>query len=81
MTYSMGAISQRTSAHMGTSNKAIITAHRRMVQMAKNLQEGIEPYAVTLGNLYKVRSIDYTVLEANFLELLAAHGKLAQVQA
>jgi hypothetical protein len=48
--------------------------------MAKDLQEGIEPYAATHGDLYRVRSIDYTVLEANFLELLAAHGELAQVQ-
>jgi len=36
--------------------------------------------AETHGDLYRVRSIDYTVLEANFLELLAAHGELAQVQ-
>ena len=80
MSQSMGTISQRTSEHLGTSDKAIITAHRRMVQMAKDLQEGIEPYAATHGDLYRVRSIDYTVLEANFLELLAAHGELAQVQ-
>lgn len=80
MSQSMGTISQRTCEHLGTSDKAIITAHRRMVQIAKDLQEGIEPYAATHGDLYRVRSIDYTVLEANFLELLAAHGELAQVQ-
>ena len=40
MSQSMGTISQRTCEHLGTSDKAIIAAHRRMVQMAKDLQEG-----------------------------------------
>jgi phenylpropionate dioxygenase-like ring-hydroxylating dioxygenase large terminal subunit len=78
MVQSMGRISNREGEHLGTSDKAIITARRRLIQMAKDLQEGIEPYAATHGDLYKVRSIDFTAPEHDFTEFLEAHHELAE---
>ena len=77
MTQSMGLISNREGEHLGTTDKAIITARRRLIQMAKDLQEGIEPYAATHGDLYKVRSIDFTAPEREFSDFLEANGELA----
>ncbi len=80
MIQSMGLISNREGEHLGTSDKAIITARRRLIQMAKDLQEGIEPIAATHGDLYKVRSIDFTAPEHDFTEFLEAHHELAEAQ-
>ena len=77
MTQSMGLISNREGEHLGTTDKAIITARRRLIQMAKDLQEGIEPYAATHGDLYKVRSIDFIAEERDFSDFLKANGQLA----
>ena len=77
MTQSMGLISNREGEHLGTTDKAIITARRRLIQMAKDLQAGIEPYAATHGDLSKVRSIDFIAEERDFSDFLKANGQLA----
>jgi phthalate 4,5-dioxygenase oxygenase subunit len=80
MTLSMGLISNREGEHLGTSDKAIITARRRLIQMARDLQEGIEPYAATHGDLYKVRGIDFIAPEHDFFDFLESHGELGVAQ-
>jgi len=77
MTQSMGLISNREGEHLGTSDKAIIAARRRLIQMAKDLQEGIEPSAASHGVLYKVRSIDFVAPQSDFTEFLEEHSELA----
>ena len=77
MTQSMGLISHREGEHLGTSDKAIIAARRRLIQMAKDLQEGIEPSAASHGALYKVRSIDFVAPQSDFTEFLEVHNELA----
>jgi hypothetical protein len=56
MTDSMGAIVDRTEEHLGTTDTAIIRMRRRLVQGAKDLLNGIEPYAASHPEVYKVRS-------------------------
>ena len=56
MTDSMGAISDRDNEHLGTTDMAIIRMRRRLIQAAQALQEGIEPYAASHPEVYKVRS-------------------------
>jgi phthalate 4,5-dioxygenase oxygenase subunit len=56
MTDSMGAIVDRTEEHLGTTDSAIIRMRRRLVQGAKDLMNGIEPYAATHPEVYRVRS-------------------------
>jgi len=56
MTDSMGVIVDRTEEHLGTTDTAIIRMRRRLIQGAKELQQGIEPYAATHPEVYRVRS-------------------------
>ncbi|MEE2656002.1 MAG: Rieske 2Fe-2S domain-containing protein [Chloroflexota bacterium] len=56
MTDSMGAIVDRTEEHLGTTDAAIIRMRRRLIQGANDLQEGIEPYAASHPEVFKVRS-------------------------
>jgi hypothetical protein len=74
MTESMGSISDRPGEHLGTSDAAIIAARRRLLKMARDLQEGIEPVAPYDGNLYHVRQIAMTVPEGDFDEFLTAYS-------
>ena len=74
MTESMGAISDRTGEHLGTSDAAIIAARRRLLKMARDLQEGIEPVAPYDGSLYHIRQIAMTVPEGDFDDFLSAYS-------
>lgn len=56
MTDSMGAIVDRTEEHLGTTDRAIIRMRRRLIEGAQQLQQGIEPYAATHPEVYRVRS-------------------------
>jgi phenylpropionate dioxygenase-like ring-hydroxylating dioxygenase large terminal subunit len=56
MTDSMGVIVDRTEEHLGTTDSAIIRMRRRLIQGAKDLQNGIEPYAANHPEVYRVRS-------------------------
>jgi phenylpropionate dioxygenase-like ring-hydroxylating dioxygenase large terminal subunit len=74
MTESMGAISDRTGEHLGTSDAAIIAARRRLLKMARDLQEGVEPVAPYNGSLYHIRQIAMTVPEGDFDDFLNAYS-------
>jgi nitrite reductase/ring-hydroxylating ferredoxin subunit len=56
MTDSMGVIVDRMDEHLGTTDTAIIRMRRRLIQGAKDLQNGIEPYAASHPEVYRVRS-------------------------
>jgi hypothetical protein len=56
MTDSMGVIVDRREEHLGTTDTAIIRMRRRLIQGARELQQGIEPYAATHPEVYRVRS-------------------------
>jgi len=52
----MGAISERTKEHLGTSDTMVIKTRQRLMRAAKELQEGIEPAAVDHPEMYAIRS-------------------------
>jgi hypothetical protein len=54
----MGAIFDRTTEHLGTSDLAVISARLRLLQAVRDLQKGIEPYAASHGDCYRVRALD-----------------------
>ena len=56
MTDSMGTIVDRTEEHLGTTDSAIIRMRRRLISGARELQQGIEPYAAQHPEVYRVRS-------------------------
>ena len=51
----MGSIVDRRREHLGTSDTAIIRMRRRLLGMAKDLQEGTEPYAAQNPEVYRFR--------------------------
>jgi phenylpropionate dioxygenase-like ring-hydroxylating dioxygenase large terminal subunit len=57
----MGPIYDRTKEHLGTSDTAIIGFRRLLLQLARALQEGKEPYAAFHGDAYRVRSASVMV--------------------
>ena len=72
MVEGMGRIVDRTDEHLGTTDVAVITARRRLMRMARELQNGVEPYAAHRGALYRVRAAVTTSAEADFHRLLAS---------
>jgi hypothetical protein len=72
MVEGMGRIVDRTDEHLGTTDIAVITARRRLLRMARELQEGVEPYAAYHGDLYRVRAAVTTSAESDFHRLLAS---------
>ncbi|MCA1644780.1 MAG: Rieske 2Fe-2S domain-containing protein [Chloroflexi bacterium] len=56
MMESMGPIYDRTHEHLGTSDVAVISTRRRLINAARLLVEGIEPYPATHPELYRRRS-------------------------
>jgi phenylpropionate dioxygenase-like ring-hydroxylating dioxygenase large terminal subunit len=56
VTLGMGAIVDRTKEHLGTSDTAVIALRRMLIQAARTLQDGNEPYAPYHGDCYRTRS-------------------------
>jgi hypothetical protein len=70
VTDGMGAVADRTKEHLGTTDAAIIRARQLLLTLARDLQEGIEPYPASHGDLYRVRSIHTFSPEPDFGKFL-----------
>ncbi len=81
LTDGMGAIPERWREHLGTTDVAIITARRMLIRLARELQQGKEPYAAHHGDIYRVRPIDVVSDEADFGRLYSEHAELAVARA
>ncbi|MDE3074200.1 MAG: Rieske 2Fe-2S domain-containing protein [Chloroflexota bacterium] len=73
MVEGMGHICDRPGEHLGTSDAAIIAARRRLLKTARDLQQGIEPYAATHPEVYRVRPLDIVSPEPDLTRLLQAN--------
>ena len=80
MTDTMGAIADRTKEHLGTSDTAIIAARRILLKIARDLQEGTEPYAPQHPGVFAVRAIDVVDHEGDFDKLMAEHSALSKTE-
>jgi hypothetical protein len=69
MTEGMGYICDRTRERLGTTDIAVIAARRGLIDMARNLQKGIEPRCATNSEAYRLRALD----------VLSEDGELAPV--
>jgi phthalate 4,5-dioxygenase len=58
MTEGMGYICDRTQEHLGTTDLTIIHMRRLMLKLVRDLENGIEPYAASRPELYRVRPLD-----------------------
>jgi phenylpropionate dioxygenase-like ring-hydroxylating dioxygenase large terminal subunit len=79
---SMGPIYDRRREHLGSSDLAIMSARRRLIQAARDLQQGIEPYAAHHGEVYRVRAMDVNAPIDDFDAVVDTYGgrMLAQVE-
>jgi hypothetical protein len=66
MTESMGGIVDRTQEHLGTTDVAVIAARRRLITMARDLQDGIEPSEALQPEIYNVRAVDMVCPQDDF---------------
>jgi len=71
---SMGPIYDRRKEHLGTSDQAIITARRRLLNLARDLQQGIEPFPASHGDIYRVRAMDVSTALDDFDAVIAGRG-------
>ena len=78
MTESMGNISDRTREHLGTSDTAIIFVRRQLARLARDLQEGQEPYAPSHPEVFHVRAIDAVSNEGEFAKFYEKEKHLAK---
>ncbi|MDE3077101.1 MAG: Rieske 2Fe-2S domain-containing protein [Chloroflexota bacterium] len=74
MVEGMGYICDRTQEHLGTSDAAVIAARRRLLRTARELQQGIAPYAAAHGEVYRVRPLDVISPEGDLSRLLEDHA-------
>jgi phenylpropionate dioxygenase-like ring-hydroxylating dioxygenase large terminal subunit len=77
MTESMGGIVDRTGEHLGTTDAAVIAARRRLIQMARDLADGIEPSEALRPEIYNVRALDLVSPEDDFFNLMDLHAEEA----
>ena len=56
-------------------------ARRRLLNLARDLQQGIEPFPASHGDIYRVRATDVNTPVNNFDAMIASHGSglLAEV--
>jgi hypothetical protein len=69
MTEGMGYVCDRSQEHLGSSDVAIIHMRRLMLKLVEHLQNGVEPYAATHPELYRVQPLD----------VVSEHDELADV--
>ena len=61
------------------SNAAMM--RRRLLNLARELQQGMEPFPASHGDIYRVRAMDVNTPVDNFDAMIASHGSgsLAEV--
>jgi phthalate 4,5-dioxygenase len=77
MTESMGGIVDRSQEHLGTTDVAVIAARRRLIKMARDLEEGIEPVEALRPEIYNVRAVDMVCPEDDFFRFMDLYGEEA----
>jgi phthalate 4,5-dioxygenase oxygenase subunit len=74
-------IVDRSREHLVASDVAIVTARRRLLKMARDLQNGIEPPPAANGEMYGVRAFSCLTSISEFDELQKEYGHHTLVKA
>jgi phthalate 4,5-dioxygenase oxygenase subunit len=73
MTETMEPVLDRSKEHLGTSDVAIIAMRRRLIKMARDLNQGIEPALAKQPWAFRTRGYDVVSRHAEFEDVLAEH--------
>jgi phthalate 4,5-dioxygenase oxygenase subunit len=77
MTESMGGIEDRTQEHLGTTDAAVIAARLRLINIARDLQDGVEPTEALRPEIYNVRAVDMVCKEDDLFRLMEVYAEEA----
>jgi hypothetical protein len=66
----MGFICDRSRERLGTTDVAVIAARRGLIDMARNLERGIEPYCATNAEAYRLRALDVVTQDGDLAPVL-----------
>lgn len=72
-------ISDRSREHLVSSDVAIVTARKRLIKMAQDLANGIEPELATRGDAYAIRAIAKVCKIAELDEFRARYAEEEKV--
>jgi nitrite reductase/ring-hydroxylating ferredoxin subunit len=81
MTEGMGYVCDRTEEHLGSSDVAIIHMRRMMLRMLENFEKGVEPYAATHPDIYRVQPLDVESDNAELPDVLTEYREDALIPA
>jgi phthalate 4,5-dioxygenase len=81
MTEGMGYVCDRTEEHLGSSDVAIIHMRRTMLRMLDNFEKGMEPYAATHPDIYRVQPLDVESDHAELPDVLEEYREEALIPA
>jgi phthalate 4,5-dioxygenase oxygenase subunit len=81
MTEGMGYVCDRTEEHLGSSDIAIIHMRRMMLRMLDNFEKGIEPYAPSHPEIYRVQPLDVESDHPELHEVLEEYRQEALIPA
>jgi phthalate 4,5-dioxygenase len=73
MTETMEPVLDRSKEHLGTSDIAIIAMRRRLIKMARDLAEGVEPALAKQAWAFRTRGYDVVSRHAEFEDVLEEH--------
>jgi hypothetical protein len=71
---SMGPIYDRRKEHLGTADGAVIAARRNLLKLAREVEQGIEPWLATHPEPYRVRSMDVNTDLADLDSVVNEHS-------
>jgi phenylpropionate dioxygenase-like ring-hydroxylating dioxygenase large terminal subunit len=74
MTETMEPVLDRSKEHLGTSDVAIIAMRRRLIRMARDLEQGIEPALAKQPWAFRTRGFDVVSTHAEFPDAVAEHS-------
>jgi phenylpropionate dioxygenase-like ring-hydroxylating dioxygenase large terminal subunit len=73
MTETMEPVLDRSKEHLGTSDVAIIAMRRRLIKMARDIEQGIEPALAKQPWAFRTRGYDVVSRHGDFDTVLAEH--------
>lgn len=72
-------IVDRSQEHLVSSDRAVVTARRRLIRMAEDLADGIEPAMLKQPELFRARAVSKVCEIDNFDEFLRVYAQEARV--
>ena len=69
----MGKMFDRTIEHLGAADTAIIAFRRLIMRLARQLEQGVEPWAPNHPEVFRVRSVDFQDGEGDLGAVMDSH--------